>query len=58
LYYLPLLFFGEGVQVGEIGKVFEAEELVGITKKLSNPVSNLIVVPIQFNFNHGLIEMI
>lgn len=38
----------------DIGAALEAEEATSMAKKLSNPVADLIAVPIQYNFNRGM----
>lgn len=43
-----------GMDGADIGAVVEAEEATSMAKKLSNPVADLIAVPIQYNFNRGM----
>lgn len=43
-----------GTVGADIGAVIEAEEAVNVAKKLTNPVADLVAVPIQYNFNRGM----
>lgn len=43
-----------GIQPGGVAATLEIEETVGVAKKLTNPISDLVAFPIQYTFNRGL----
>ena len=55
-YWIKLLTFSNLLISSSFlyGAVVDTEEAVSVAKKLTNPVADLVAVPIQYNFNRGM----